>query len=205
MSTPRRRRRGTGHELRTVVVRVATDLLASTGDVDTMTMRDVASAAGVTTPSVYRHFPDKEALVREVLAERFAEFTNLLQDAAAAAGDEPLARLAAMAAAYVRAGLAEPGHYRVMFSATNSGWGGLGLDPADPHPGAAAHQALVDATTACLPPSTHAEAPLLATELWASLHGLVDLQITKPDMPWPDPDRLIDLALTAVRRARMLR
>jgi hypothetical protein len=39
----------------------------------------------------------------------------------------------------------------------------------------------------------------LATELWASLHGIVDLRITKPELPWPDTDVLVDAALTAVR------
>ncbi len=62
--TTTRRRRGTGHELREVVIRVATDLLAELGDVDALTMRAVATAAGVTPPSVYRHFPDKHTLVR---------------------------------------------------------------------------------------------------------------------------------------------
>jgi len=58
--TTTRRRRGTGHELREVVIAVATDLLAELGDVEALTMRAVATAAGVTPPSVYRHFPDKQ-------------------------------------------------------------------------------------------------------------------------------------------------
>lgn len=41
----------------------------------------------------------------------------------------------------------------------------------------------------------------LATELWASLHGIVDLRITKPEMPWPEPAALIDPALAAVLAA----
>jgi len=39
------------------------------------------------------------------------------------------------------------------------------------------------------------------TELWASLHGNVDLRITKPEMPWPDPDALADAALAAIHAA----
>jgi len=92
-------------------VQVATDLLAQLGDVDAPTMRAVATAAGVTAPSVYRHFPDKQALVRTVITERFVEFTSALHTAAEAAGDQPIARLEAMARAYVRSGLEHPGHY----------------------------------------------------------------------------------------------
>lgn len=191
-----RRRRGAGHELRDVVVRVATDLLAELGDVDALTMRAVSAAAGVTAPSVYRHFPDKESLVRVVLAERFDEFTATLLAAADAAGERPADRLDAIARAYVRTGLAAPGHYRVLFSAVHAGPAGLGLDADMPHPGAASFAALVDAVAACLPGTD----PLpYALELWASLHGVVDLRITKPELPWPDPDALVDLALAGLK------
>lgn len=109
-------------------MQVATDLLAQLGDVDALTMRAVATAAGFTAPSVYRHFPDKQALVRTVITERFVEFTSALHTAAEAAGDQPIARLEAMARAYVRSGLEHPGHYRVL-SATHAGPTGLGLPP----------------------------------------------------------------------------
>lgn len=200
-ATRERRRRGTGHELRDVVVRVATDLLAQLGDVDALTMRAVATASGVTPPSVYRHFPDKETLVQAVIAERFEEFTSLLRVAGASASPQPLARVEAIARAYLRFGAEHPGHYRVLFSATNAGPAGLGLRPAIEHPGAVSFRLLVEAVSACLPAPRRAAALPLATELWASLHGMVDLRITKPEMPWPDPDVLIDAALAAVRAA----
>lgn len=197
----RRRRRGTGNELREVVLRVATDLLAQLGNVDALTMRAVATAAGVTPPSVYRHFPDKATLVAAVITERFDEFTSLLRAAASSAGEQPLPRLEAMARAYVHFGLDQPGHYRVLFSATNAGPAGLGLHAETEHPGAVSYRTLVEAVSACLPAPRRAAALPLATELWASLHGIVDLRITKPDMPWPDPDILIDTALAALHAA----
>lgn len=199
-ATQGRRKRGTGYELHDVIVRVATDLLAQVGDVEALTMRAVATAAGVTPPSVYRHFPDKQALVRTVITARFDEFTSMLRGAAAT-GDQPLSRLEAMTEAYVHWGLEQPGHYRVLFSATNAGPAGLGLDGDTEHPGAPSHRLLVDAVAACLPPSRQAASLPLATELWASLHGIVDLRITKPELPWPDQDVLIRTALDAVRVA----
>jgi len=204
-ATHERRRRGTGHELRDVVVRVATDLLAQLGDVDALTMRAVATASGVTPPSVYRHFPDKETLVQAVISERFNEFNGLLRAAAASASPEPFARLEAIARAYLRFGAEHPGHYRVLFGATNAGPAGLGLHPESEHPGAVSHRTLVEAVNACLPAPRRAAALPLATELWASLHGIVDLRITKPELPWPDPDVLIDAALAAVRDTTRLR
>ncbi len=201
MTTDHRRRRGTGHELRDVVISVATDLLAELGDVDALTMRAVATAAGVTPPSVYRHFPDKQALVRAIITERFDMFTSVLRSAAASGGEQPMARLEAMSRAYVSSGLEQPGHYRVLFSAMNAGPAGLGLPGGAEHPGAASYRTLVEAVAACLPVRRRAGALALATELWASLHGIVDLRITKPELPWPDPDVLADAALAAVRAA----
>jgi AcrR family transcriptional regulator len=189
-ATQTRRRRGTGHELREVVLRVATDLLAEHGDVDGLTKRAVATADGVTSPSVYRHFLDKETLVRTVVTERFAEFTDALR----AAGKAPMARLEAMSRAYIHTGLVQPGHYRVLFSATNAGPAGLGLPADTGHPGAASHRLLVEAVAACLPPRGRGAALALATGLWAS-------RITKPELPWPVPDALIDAAPAAVRAA----
>ena len=184
-----------------MVIRGATDLLAEVGDVQALTMRAVAGASGVTPPSVYRHFADKEALVRTVITRRFDEFTGVLHTAAAAAGDEPVSRLEAISRAYVRWGLEEPGHYRVLFSAANAGPAGLRLDDEAEHPGAGSYRMLVEAVTACLPASRRNAALPLATELWASLHGIVDLRITKPDIPWPDCSVLTDAALDAVRAA----
>lgn len=112
-----------------------------------------------------------------------------------------MARLVATARAYVRAGSEQPGHYRVLFSATNAGPAGLGLPAGTEHPGAASHRALVERVAACLPAHRRAVALTLATEMWASLHGIVDLRITKPELPWPDPDLLIEAALAAVRAA----
>jgi len=196
--TTTRRRRGTGHELREVVIRVATELLAELGDVEALTMRAVATAAGVTPPSVYRHFPDKQTLVREIITHQFDEFTSTLQAAAASAGEQPTGRLEAMSRAYVHTGLAQPGHYRVLFSATNAGPAGLGLAADAEHPGAASYRDLIEAVAACLPARRRAGSVPLATELWASLHGIVDLRITKPELPWPEPDALVDAALAAV-------
>lgn len=194
-----RRRRGTGHELRDVILQVTTDLLAQLGDIDALTMRAVSTAAGVSPPSVYRHFPDKATLVRAVIATRFAEFAAAIDVPAQA---DPLARLEAMAAAYLRWGLSRPGHYRLLFSATNAGPASLGLDEGTEHPGAPTFRSLVAAVSACLPATaTETTAFPLATELWSSLHGIVDLRITKPEHPWPDPEALLSPALAAIRAA----
>ena len=68
----------------------------------------------------------------------------------ASSGEQPWPRIEAMSAAYVRWGLAQPGHYRVLFSATNAGPAGLGLHDEPEHPGAGSLRTLVDGVAACL-------------------------------------------------------
>ena len=50
-------------------------------------MDDVARAAGVGVGTVYRHFPHKEALMGELVAQRFAAFRANAQEAVDAGGD----------------------------------------------------------------------------------------------------------------------
>jgi AcrR family transcriptional regulator len=200
---PRRRRhpRGQGARLRTELLEAASRLLAELGDADRLSIRAVATAAGVTAPSIYRHFPDKRSLLQAVVEERFRDFDRALDRAAA--GADPFDALHRRCRAYLRFAREHPGHYRVLFSATALGPRGVGTSGKGPHPGAASFFALVDAVQRCLDAGarTDHEAAFLAVQLWTTLHGIVDLRISKPEMPWPPANALLaatlsDLGLT---------
>jgi AcrR family transcriptional regulator len=55
---------------------------------------DVARRAGVGVGTVYRHFPDKDALMGELVRERFEIFNERLREALADTGADPFAALA---------------------------------------------------------------------------------------------------------------
>ncbi len=42
----------------------------------------------------------------------------------------------------------------------------------------------------------------LAVQLWTALHGAVDLRISKPEMPWPPIEALVDATLHDLRLHR---
>ena len=193
-----RNARGEGHRLRRRLIDAASELLEQVGDADRLAIRPVVAAAGVTAPSLYRHFPDKSALLRAVLEDRFEQFQRVL-DAAGRAAPDSLAALRERSLAYVRFGLEHPGHYRVLFSSVNAGTRAVGDDRE--HPGAGAFAALVESVRRCLDGGGDDLALLLAMQLWAALHGIVDLRITKPELPWPPPAPLVELALEPVRAA----
>ena len=78
---PARRGRGPGRGQRVDAVRNRTRIVRSAQEVFTRrgagaSMRDVAAAAGVGLGTLYRHFPDKDALLQAVLEERFRLLTE---------------------------------------------------------------------------------------------------------------------------------
>jgi len=183
---PRRRAsRGSGEQLRAEIVTATKDLLAAGASAESVSIRAVADAVGVTAPSIYLHFADKDALIEAVVADVFAELDAAMV-AAAAEHEKPLDRLCAFGVAYVQFALEHPEHYRI---ATMSR---LGI----PHEAGDIDHVLADAAfthllqtvEACMAAKIFAEGdPLpVALEMWAAAHGIASLMIAKPFLPWGD-------------------
>jgi AcrR family transcriptional regulator len=191
-----RNRKGEGARLRADILAAAARLLAELGDAEALTIRAVAAACSVTPPAIYQHFPNKQTLLRVLLQQQFGVFRAMLHEAAAGAHDACDA-LRRRCRAYVRFGTDQPGAYRVLFSARELGPARLGLAGGEAHPGAAAFADLLAAVEACLVSQGQSRdaAGLVGLELWAFLHGLVDLRTTKPDMAWPPTDRMLEAVL----------
>jgi len=187
-----RAKRGQGDLLRADILAAAERLLIQTGDQGAVSIRAIADAAGVTPPSIYLHFADKTELLGAVCEARFDDFIRYMIEATAGI-EEPLEALWAMGRAYVRFGVENPEHYRIMFM-TRPLADGL---PLDQLPGMNAFGHLVASVTNCMDAGAIAagDAFLVATNLWTAVHGVTSLLIARPDFPWPDLDRLMGLVL----------
>jgi AcrR family transcriptional regulator len=191
---PRRRNpRGAGERLHDELVEAAVRVLAAHGDTERLSIRAVAAEAQVTPPAVYRHFPDRRALVRTAVETCFGRFEIQLALAEQGATG-PFEALRRRCRAYVAFGAAQPHLYRVMFGAWSAGPSVLGTYGRRPHPGAGAFTALIDSIQRCLNAGaqTRRSSPFLAFQLWSLLHGMTDLRAGKPEMPWPGSDEMID-------------
>src|SRR5206468_2799771 len=88
------------------------DLLAESADTDAVSIRAVADAVGVTPPSIYLHFADKDALIEAVCADVFAELDAAMMTAGAQE-EAPIRKLCAYGLAYVQFAIEHPEHYRL--------------------------------------------------------------------------------------------
>lgn len=190
--SPRRHRarRGEGERLREEILAAAERLLISSGGEDAMSIRSVSEAVGVTPPSIYLHFEDKNALLFAICEKHFAEFDEYVERAASGARD-PLEELRLRGKAYVRFGLEHPEEYRILFMRKPS------ETPADFDEESLRKSTAFDhhleAVQRCVDAGMIDGDPLMiAITLWASVHGITSLLLSKPDFPWPDREQLID-------------
>jgi AcrR family transcriptional regulator len=170
------------------------DLLARTGHQEDVSVRAVAQLVGVTAPSIYMHFKDKDELLDAVCAEHFAALGRAMQEEAAAETD-PLERLLAQGRAYVRFALARPEHYRL--STMISGKPGS----VDEMIQDTCFQQLLATVEMCTGAGLFPKSPGSTVEvglrLWAAVHGVASLLVTKPWLPWGDVNELVEQVIRA--------
>jgi AcrR family transcriptional regulator len=169
------------------------------GGESALSIRAIADAVGVSPPSIYLHFSDRNELVFAVCERHFEALHACFLEAIEGVVD-PVARIRCMGEAYIRFGLENPEPYRIMFMARPDtvpeyftaekleAASGFGLVIA-------AVQAAIDAGRFGLD-----DAVLGATVLWACVHGVTSLLIAKPGFPWPERKALIGAALDACER-----
>lgn len=183
--------RGHGEELRAEILDATQQLLIETQSEEAVSIRAVADRVGVTPPSIYRHFEDKVTLLFWVCDRQFKRLDSELS-AVRAAESDPVAAVVACGRAYARFGLEHPEIYRIMFMGrsdiTPEQWADEMLAEDGPFHGLIqAVQAVADAGR------LKVDDVMTATmTLWANVHGMVSLRISKPNFPWPDVDTHLD-------------
>jgi AcrR family transcriptional regulator len=103
-------------DLRAALVSTGMALLEH-ASLDELGLRRVAREVGVSATAVYRHFPDKESLMRAIAAEGFM-MMGRMQNAAVKTVQSTDAKVnfGAIGAAYVRFALKHPAVFRLMFA-----------------------------------------------------------------------------------------
>ncbi len=158
--------------------------LLSERDADSLSLREVARAVGVSAPSVYRHFPDKEALMTALAEEGLKRLAAAQHEAADEAGGGE-AGFAATGRAYVRFALANPALFRLIFTSPVI----ARYRQNNPAPDEAMNFLLANAAASVGADQQSAAARAAAIQAWALVHGMAMLML---DGQIPADDRIID-------------
>ena len=154
-------------DLRASLLAAAAQWLDERG-AETLTLRELARAAGVSHAAPYHHFANRDALLAGVAEHAFDRLGDAL--AAAAGAADPAHALLDIGEAYVREALAHPAQFRLMFGPT--------LARKAEHPGL--QRAAERAFTVLLEAATR-YAPGRGLELalagWSLSHGAANLAI----------------------------
>ena len=185
-----RNRRGEGGRLRDDILAGATQLLEQTGSEEAVTLRAVARQVGISAPSIYSHFPDREAIVDAIVNDAFADFNAAIAGAIDASSG-PLARLRAGCAAYLQFAAERPNRYKFLFERQI-----LADAPDCPAPAIRTEgfEALVRCVQDCIDAgiSASTDARLDSMAIWVALHGFATLRVLVGGFPWPEPDVMLD-------------
>lgn len=193
MSTARARR-GEGDRTRQTILDAADRLLVESASEDAVSIRAVADAVGLTAPSIYRHFTDKSHLLFEVCAAHFDRLDREVVAPVVAREADPVEALRQIAHAYVRFGLDDPEHYRIMFM-------GHAQHTPEQYDDAqildtGCFGSVIEVVRRAMDQGRLRQiegGPVMAAYvLWSGVHGIVATKVAKPHMPGPDPDTLVE-------------
>jgi len=186
-----RARRGDGDRLRNEILVAAEALLIASNDASTLSIRAIAAAVGITPPSIYLHFADRNDLLFEVCERRWLQLELAMTESVEGVAD-PIERIRARGRAYLRFGLDHPEHYRILMMSRPDGT--PERFPDERLADTAGIEVLAGEVAAAiaagdLPDQNPLEA---ACMLWIAVHGMVSLLISKPHFPFPPVEQLFE-------------
>lgn len=175
--------------LRGKILDAARELFADQG-YEAVTMRSIAERIEYTPTTIYAHFQDKEALLRELCTQDYQAFGQQLAQCVDADAT-PIDTLRRIAGAYIQFALQHPHHYRYMFMTPLPPChiDDSAVERGNPNQDAYAFlKAWVNKAIACgaLQPAFAADTELTAQTLWAGVHGFVALRLTMRQDDWID-------------------
>jgi AcrR family transcriptional regulator len=181
-------------EVAQTLLKAASDVLAADG-AKALTVRRIATDAGVSTMNVYSRFGGKDGIVEHLYIEGFSRLREAMLKVPETA--DTMADLSAAGVAYRRFALENPTYYSVMF------------DRAVPHfrPSPAAQeqasktlQLLADGLERAMNAGAlpHADPLHTAAAVWATCHGVVSLELKAVGPPALDWARVYATATTGL-------
>lgn len=196
-------------ETREKILDAARELFVTEG-FEGVSMRKVAEKIEYSPTAIYVHFADKNELFRELCHQDYARLAEVFQSSVMSV--DPINRLRVIGATYVQFGTHFPNHYKFMFMTPHPP---QEFDEEDremhgnPEKDAYAflRWAVQEAMDANCFREDVTDAELVSQTLWASVHGVISLDIAKGRDAWVDwrplrerAELMLDLTLRGLVR-----
>jgi AcrR family transcriptional regulator len=192
----KQRREREKSETRDKILDAARELFVTEG-YEGVSMRRVAEKIEYSPTAIYVYFADKNELFHELCRQDFARLQEVMQSREMSA--DPIERLRQIGRSYIQFGVRFPNHYVFMFMTPH-----LPQEPdeedreimGNPEKDAYAmlKAAVQEAINAGCFRNEVQDAELVSQTLWASVHGVISLNIAKCKDPWVEWRPLEDRA-----------
>ena len=198
-------------ETRDKILDAARELFVTEG-FEGVSMRKVAEKIEYSPTAIYVHFADKQELFRELCHQDYARLAEVFQSSVMST--DPVERLKQIGAIYLDFGSRYPNHYKFMFMTTHPPHEPDEIDKevmGNPEMDAyaflkSAVQQAIDA--GCFRPEI-TDPEIVSQTLWASVHGVISLEIAKGSDPWVEwrplkerAEMMLDITLRGLVRAQ---
>jgi len=175
-------------ETREKILDAARELFVTEG-YEGVSMRRVAERIEYSPTAIYVHFADKEELFRELCHQDYARLAEVFQSSVMST--DPIERLKQIGMVYIEFGIRNPNHYKFMFMTPHPPQE-VDDSECDVHgnPEKDAYAFLKWAVQQAIDAGRFREelrdAELISQTLWASVHGVISLEIAKGHDAWVD-------------------
>jgi AcrR family transcriptional regulator len=179
-------------QLREEILEAARTLFVAEGYAN-VSMRKIADRVGCAPGTIYLHFEDKAAILRAICIETFAKLDKRME-AIRRDRSDPLESLRRGGRVYIQFGIDHPHHYILALGPSSAPRYG---DEASKQAGLGSFECLRGGVRAAVEAglTRSQDVEEIAQSLWASIHGVVMLLISKPEFPFIEQTRLIDSVL----------
>jgi AcrR family transcriptional regulator len=193
-------------EVRELILDAARQIAGQEG-LAALTIRKIADAIEYAPGTIYLHFPNRDAIARELVIDGFMELVGYM--APAAQNADPLERLRSIGLAYAKFGVERPETYRTIFLQSPEISGALAdllkghASDEEQDPGDQAFNLLANTVGELIENGTFRKIDpvVLAETIWAWLHGIVSLRISCSEEMLTDFDQSVHLAIDGIQRA----
>jgi AcrR family transcriptional regulator len=194
---PKARREREKEQLRQEILDAARELFVKEG-YENVSMRRIAEKIEYSPTTIYLYFEDKTELFFAICEETFARLSKKL-DSISKECKDPVECLRKGCRSYVDFGLKHPNHYKLTFINFPATQIGKIQHLHDDSEGMKAYSHLRKNVQDCIDQNKLRETDpdAISQALWAIIHGITSLLITKPNFPWVKKERLIDLTINS--------